>query len=64
MTKIKNHSGASKRFKKISKMKYKHKQSNVRHILTKKSQNRKRRLRGLKFVDDSNVESLSKMLPN
>jgi large subunit ribosomal protein L35 len=44
MPKMKNHSAASKRFRKTGSGKFRHKQSNVRHYLEHKSSSRKRRL--------------------
>ena len=62
MLKIKSHKGISKRFKKTGSNKFKHKQSHLRHILTKKSTKRKRQLRILKYVDKSHIKILKKLL--
>ncbi len=64
MPKIKTHKGAAKRFKKTGTGKYKHKQSHARHILTKKSTDRKRHLRGLKIVKSCQENLLKQMLVN
>lgn len=60
-TKLKSHKGAAKRFKKTAGG-YKFRNANRNHILTKKAQSRKRRLRGLSRLDQSNVRAVSKML--
>lgn len=60
--KIKTHKSAYKRFKKTSTGKYKHKQSYLRHILTKKTSKRKRHLRNLKCVHSSHKKILNKAL--
>lgn len=62
MYKIKNNSGASKRFRKTSKnFKYRHSFRN--HILTKKSSKRKRKLRKLSIVNIYNIKKIKRMLP-
>lgn len=62
MYKIKNNSGASKRFRKNSKkIKYRHSFRN--HILTKKSSKRKRKLRKICIVNICNVKKIKSMLP-
>ena len=53
MPKIKTCRAAAKRFKKTYKS----------HILTKKSQKRKRNLRKATVVDSTNVKSMKKALP-
>lgn len=60
--KIKTHRSAYKRFKKTKNGEYKHKQSHLRHILTKKSSKRKRHLRHLKCVSSSHKKVLNKAL--
>jgi len=64
MIKLKTNRGAYKRFKKTKNGNYKHKQSHLRHILTKKSSKRKRQLRPLKCVDKSHEKALKRALPN
>lgn len=63
MPKIKTLKSATKRFKKIANRKFKHKHSNLRHILTKKSTKRKRHLRSKCIVDKSNLKFVSSFLP-
>ena len=63
MPKIKTDRGAAKRFKKTGKGGYKHAQSHLNHILTKKSTKRKRHLRHLKMVASSDVAQLDRQLP-
>lgn len=60
--KIKTHKSAYKRFKKTSNGNYKHKQSYLRHILTKKTSKRKRHLRHLKCISNTHKKVLSKAL--
>jgi large subunit ribosomal protein L35 len=60
--KIKTHKSAYKRFKKTKNGNFKHKQSFLRHILTKKTSKRKRQLRHLKCVDISHKKVLNKSL--
>ncbi|HIH2762901.1 MAG TPA: 50S ribosomal protein L35 [Candidatus Azoamicus sp.] len=60
--KIKTHKSAYKRFKKTKNGNFKHKQSFLRHILTKKTSKRKRHLRHLKCVDASHKKTLNKAL--
>lgn len=64
MPKLKSNKGALKRFRKTKSGTFKHKQSYLRHILTKKSSKRKRHLRSLKNVDHSNKKAILKALPN
>jgi len=64
--KIKTHKGAQKRFRirggKLKSFKTGH--SHRSHILTKKSTNRKRKLRQIKSVSSSDTKSIKLMLPN
>lgn len=62
MPKIKSNSGAAKRFKRTANG-FKHKQSHTSHILTKKSTKRKRHLRSLNQVADSDVRLITRMCP-
>ncbi len=64
MPKIKNHSGAAKRFKKTGSGGFKHRASNRAHINTKMTTKRKRHLRGMDLIHDSDTASINKMLPN
>jgi large subunit ribosomal protein L35 len=61
--KLKTNRGAAKRFKKTGTGKIKVKRAFARHILTKKSANRKRGLRSPKMVDQANVKGVKKMIP-
>ena len=63
MPKIKTCRGAAKRFKKTASGGFKHKQSHLNHILTKKSTKRKRHLRALKMVAKKDVASINRMMP-
>nr|WP_318842573.1 50S ribosomal protein L35 [Candidatus Riesia pediculicola] len=55
--------GAFKRIRKFSNRSLKHKKSNLRHILTKKSKKRKRHLRIKSIVSRSNLNTLRSHLP-
>lgn len=61
MPKIKTVRGAAKRFK-VGKNKIKRGSAFRSHILTKKSQKRKRDLRQEQFVHSSDVKNVKKML--
>ncbi|MFI4847334.1 MAG: 50S ribosomal protein L35 [Candidatus Makana argininalis] len=63
MKKIKTLKSAAKRFKKTSSGKFKHKRSNLRHILTKKSTKRKRHLRMKSILSKKDTKSILKCLP-
>ena len=63
MPKLKTKSGAAKRFKKLASGKFKRSSANLRHILTKKAQKRKRHLRGTTMVHDSDQRSIARMIP-
>lgn len=62
MPKIKTLRGAAKRFKKTGSGLYMHKQSHLRHILTKKSAKRKRQLRSANLVAAVDHRSVARML--
>jgi len=64
--KIKTHKGAQKRFRIRGgkKKSFKTGHSHRSHILTKKSTNRKRKLRQIKSVSHSDQNSIKMMLPN
>lgn len=64
MLKFKTKKSALKRFKKLKNGSFKHKQSFLRHILTKKTSKRKRHLRSLKFIDKTNKKILKIVLQN
>ena len=61
MTKIKIHSGASKRFKKTGKG-LKRKRSGKRHILTKRTTKNKRQLRGTVPISKADQKKVDRML--
>ena len=63
MPKIKTHRGAAKRFSLTKNGKIKRGKAYKSHILTKKSQKRKRNLRKSTVVDATNVKSMKKALP-
>ena len=64
MGKLKTKKSVSKRFKITKNGYFKHKKSHLSHILTKKSQNRKRKLRKMKYISKSHTKSLKIALPN
>ena len=61
--KMKSHRGACKRFKITGSGKVKRNKAYKSHILTKKSQKRKRNLRKSTVVDSTNVKNMKKALP-
>ena len=63
MPKVKTSRAAAKRFKKTGTGKLKRMKAYKSHILTKKSQKRKRNLRKATVVDSTNVKSMKKVLP-
>ncbi len=63
MPKIKTIKAAAKRFTVSASGKIKHKQSHRSHILTKKSTKRKRHLRSMKQVHDSDHKAVARMIP-
>ena len=63
MPKLKTHRGAAKRFKKTGTGKFMRSKAFKQHILTSKSQKRKRRMRGLALVSKSDSKKLALMLP-
>lgn len=63
MPKMKTRKGAAKRFRKVASGGFKHKQSHLRHILTKKSSKRKRQLRPMHLVHESDVPEMRQLLP-
>ncbi|NMB41089.1 MAG: 50S ribosomal protein L35 [Firmicutes bacterium] len=63
MPKMKTHRGAAKRFKKTKTGKIKRFRAFHSHILGKKSQKRKRRLRSATLVSKSDAKKIKKMLP-
>jgi large subunit ribosomal protein L35 len=63
LPKIKTHRGARKRFKITASGKIKRGHSHARHILTKKTTKRKRKLDQAGLVSRSDVSKIKKMLP-
>ena len=63
MPKMKTSRAAAKRFKKTGSGKLKRNKAYKSHILTKKSQKRKRNLRKATITDSTNVKSMKKILP-
>jgi large subunit ribosomal protein L35 len=63
MPKMKTNRAAAKRFKRTGTGKFVRAKAYKSHILTKKSRQRKRRLRQTTVVDAINVGALRKMLP-
>ncbi len=61
--KLKNHSGASKRFARTGSGKFMRRKAGLRHILTTKNAARKRRLDGAVVVSDTHRVALSRLLP-
>ena len=63
MPKMKTHRGAAKRIKKTGAGKLKRMRANKSHILTKKTQKRKRRLRKSDLVSKPDAKKFKKLLP-
>ena len=63
MPKVKTSRAAAKRFKKTGNGQLKRMKAYKSHILTKKSQKRKRNLRKSIITDATNVKSMKKILP-
>ncbi len=63
MPKQKTRKSASKRFKRTGTGKYVHYRAGFRHILTKKSSKRKRRLRQSTVVSGTEVKRIKAALP-
>ncbi|MFC2141021.1 50S ribosomal protein L35 [Acidobacteriota bacterium] len=63
MPKLKTHKGAKKRFRYTSSGKIKRMKANKSHILTKKSQKRKRSLRQSTIVVKEEFKRLKSLLP-
>jgi len=61
--KLKTNRGAAKRFKKTGTGKIKAKRAFARHILTKKSANRKRGLRTAKFIEKGDIKGIKALVP-
>jgi large subunit ribosomal protein L35 len=63
MPKLKTKRSAAKRFSFTASGKIRRNQANRRHILTKKSRKRKRRLRGAAYVDAVDAPNVRRLLP-
>lgn len=63
MPKIKTLKSALKRFKKTASGQFKRKQANMRHILTKKTTNKKRHLRSKTLVSKADIDKVKSFLP-
>lgn len=63
MPKMKTKSGAAKRFRVRGSGSVKRSHAFLRHILTKKSTKRKRNLRGMETVNESNMGHVRAMMP-
>ena len=63
MPKMKTHRGAAKRFKKTGSGKLKRAKAFKSHILTKKSQKRKRNLRKAGYASVTQEKTMKKLLP-
>ncbi|MGM0588968.1 MAG: 50S ribosomal protein L35 [Bacteroidota bacterium] len=63
MPKMKSNSGAKKRFKKTGTGKIKRKKAYKSHILTKKSNKRKRQLRKDTTVDSTQEKQINRLIP-
>ena len=61
--KLKTHKGAAKRFKVTGSGKIKRRHAFARHILTKKTSGRKRKLGKSAIVDDADFKAVREMLP-
>jgi large subunit ribosomal protein L35 len=64
MPKLKSNRGAAKRFRKTASGGFKRGHAFHSHILTKKSQKRKRGLRGTGMIADADQKAIKRMLPN
>ncbi|RBP39551.1 50S ribosomal protein L35 [Garciella nitratireducens] len=63
MPKIKTHRGAAKRFSKTKAGKIKRAKAYKSHILTKKSQKRKRNLRKTGYLTASEAKNIKQLIP-
>lgn len=63
MPKVKTHSGAKKRFRKNKNGLIKAAKAFRRHLLAKKSKNRKRRLRGGLYIKNCDIGHIRPLLP-
>ena len=63
MYKLKTHSGAKKRFKVTGSGKILRAHANKSHILNKKTRKRKRNLRSIVVVDNTNTMQIERLIP-
>ena len=63
MPKLKTNKAAKKRFKVLKSGKIKRRRSMLRHILTSKAKDRKRRLGQSALVHDADLKAIRQMLP-
>jgi large subunit ribosomal protein L35 len=63
MPKMKTHTGAKKRFKRTATGKFKFAHTHKRHLLTGRSQKRKRHLRSGAYVDHAQHHQIEALLP-
>ncbi len=63
MPKLKTNKSAAKRYTRTGTGKFKRHKAFARHLLTKKSQNRKRSLRSSVLVDPTDMGRVKKLLP-
>ncbi len=63
MPKIKTNRGAKKRFSKTATGKIKRRRAGLRHILTSKESDRKRRLRKATTVSKADERNISRLIP-
>ncbi len=63
MPKMKTNRGAAKRFKKTASGMFRKHHSHARHILTKKSSKRKRKLRSPALIHGNDGDQVGRLLP-
>lgn len=63
MPKMKTHRGAAKRFSRTGTGRFKHRQSDRSHILTKKTTKRKRQLRKGALIAECDTPMVERLLP-
>ena len=64
MPKMKTHSGASKRFKKLKSGLVKYTKPGRRHLLAKKSAGKKRKMRHSAYINARDLIHVERLLPN
>ena len=64
MPKMKTRSAAKKRFKKVGNGKIKRTKAFRRHLLTKKTRNKKRQLRKATYLEGGDLRHVRMLLPN